>query len=665
MLAELGQILLILAFLLAVLQGWLGLHGAHVGDRRAMAFAERATVAQSVLCVVAFGLLATLFVTSDFSVSLVALNSHTSKPMIYKFSGTWANHEGSMLMWVMIMALFGGAMVWFGQTLPRTLRARAVAVQGLVGAGFLAFLIFTSNPFARLSPAPLDGSGLNPLLQDPGLALHPPFLYLGYVGFSVAFSLAVAALIEGRVDAMWARWVRPWVLLAWSFLTIGIALGSLWAYYELGWGGWWFWDPVENVSFMPWLAGTALLHSTLVAQSRGSFMRWTLLLAITTFSLSLVGTFIVRSGVLTSVHAFAVDPERGVFILALLLLATGGALTLYALRSHKIEHGASFQGVSREAGLVINNIAIIIATVIVFLGTFYPLFIDALTGDKITVGPPYYNLMFVILTLPLMVFMGVGPMLKWRTDTLSRLKPVMAKMAIFALVIAVLTAIWGRNVYGVLGMAAAAWLAAGTAAVYAKRLRVGEAKSDAGNLWRRFRLLPGAAHGFAMAHMGMAVMLAGITGMSVWMAEDIDRLKLGESINLAGYEYRLESMAGKQGDNYIADAGVVTVWKNGQQLSTLRPERRYYPVEENFTTEGAMGVGFSRIVYAAIGEGGQEQGWIVRVYYHPMVVFIWLGALIMSIGGFVSLADRRYGFVRGPKRVRASATKPKLSEAAV
>jgi cytochrome c-type biogenesis protein CcmF len=422
---------------------------------------------------------------------------------------------------------------------------------------------------------------------------------------------------------------------------------------------------VENVSFMPWLAGTALLHSTLVAQSRGSFMRWTLLLAITTFSLSLVGTFIVRSGVLTSVHAFAVDPERGVFILALLLLATGGALTLYALRSHKIEHGASFQGVSREAGLVINNIAIIIATVIVFLGTFYPLFIDALTGDKITVGPPYYNLMFVILTLPLMVFMGVGPMLKWRTDTLSRLKPVMAKMAIFALVIAVLTAIWGRNVYGVLGMAAAAWLAAGTAAVYAKRLRVGEAKSDAGNLWRRFRLLPGAAHGFAMAHMGMAVMLAGITGMSVWMAEDIDRLKLGESINLAGYEYRLESMAGKQGDNYIADAGVVTVWKNGQQLSTLRPERRYYPVEENFTTEGAMGVGFSRIVYAAIGEGGQEQGWIVRVYYHPMVVFIWLGALIMSIGGFVSLADRRYGFVRGPKRVRASATKPKLSEAAV
>ncbi|MEM8617475.1 MAG: cytochrome c biogenesis protein CcsA, partial [Pseudomonadota bacterium] len=347
MLAELGQITLILALVISLLQAWLGLQGAHIGDRRAMAFAERSAVAQGLFCTLAFLLLAAAFMASDFTIKLVATHSHTLKPMIYKFSGTWGNHEGSMLLWVMIMALFGAAIVLAGRTLPVGLRARAVGVQGLVGAGFLAFLIFTSNPFERLSPAPSNGMGLNPLLQDPGLALHPPFLYLGYVGFSVAFSLAVAALLEGKVDALWARWVRPWVLAAWSFLTIGIALGSLWAYYELGWGGWWFWDPVENVSFMPWLAGTALLHSTLVAQSRGGFMRWTLLLAITTFSLSLVGTFIVRSGVLTSVHAFAVDPERGVFILALLLAATGGALSLYALRSHRIEQGAGFGAVSR------------------------------------------------------------------------------------------------------------------------------------------------------------------------------------------------------------------------------------------------------------------------------------------------------------------------------
>ncbi|MEL7540886.1 MAG: heme lyase CcmF/NrfE family subunit, partial [Pseudomonadota bacterium] len=476
MLAEIGQIALILALVVSALQGWMGLQGAHQNDRRAMAFADRAAVLQAVLCIGAFALLAHAFMVSDFSVKLVATNSHTSKPLIYKFSGTWGNHEGSMLLWVMVMALFGAAMVWFGKPLPSGLRARAIAIQGLTATGFLAFLIFTSNPFERLSPIPDNGNGLNPLLQDPGLAIHPPFLYLGYVGFSVAFSFAVAALIEGRVDAMWARWVRPWVLLAWSFLTIGIVLGSVWAYYELGWGGWWFWDPVENVSFMPWLAGTALLHSTLVAQARGSFIRWTLLLAITTFSLSLVGTFIVRSGVLTSVHAFAVDPDRGVFILGLLILATGGALALYAMRSGKIAHGASFELESREAGLVLNNILLVVATATVFLGTFYPLVIDAMTGDKITVGPPYFELTFGPIMAVLIVFMAVAPLIKWRSDSWTRIRKTLIIMAAAAIPLTLAVIVFGKTVFGAIGMGLAVWLMMGTLSNYGRKLRIGETK---------------------------------------------------------------------------------------------------------------------------------------------------------------------------------------------
>ncbi|MEL7103758.1 MAG: heme lyase CcmF/NrfE family subunit, partial [Pseudomonadota bacterium] len=485
MLAEIGQIALILALVISALQGWMGLQGAHQNDARAMAFADRAAILQAVLCISAFALLAHAFMVSDFSVQLVATNSHTSKPLIYKFSGTWGNHEGSMLLWIMVMALFGAAMVWFGKTLPAGLRARAIAIQGLTTTGFLAFLIFTSNPFARSLPVPDNGSGLNPLLQDPGLALHPPFLYLGYVGFSVAFSFAVAALIEGRVDAMWARWVRPWVLMAWSFLTIGIVLGSVWAYYELGWGGWWFWDPVENVSFMPWLAGTALLHSTLVAQARGSFIRWTLLLAITTFSLSLVGTFIVRSGVLTSVHAFAVDPDRGVFILALLVLATGGALALYAMRSGKIAHGASFELESREAGLVLNNILLVVATATVFLGTFYPLVIDAMTGDRITVGPPYFELTFGPIMAVLILFMAVAPLIKWRSDSWTRIRKTLIIMAAAALALTIAVAIFGKSVFGAIGMGLAVWLLFGTLANYGRKLRIGETKSTTGNLFKR------------------------------------------------------------------------------------------------------------------------------------------------------------------------------------
>jgi cytochrome c-type biogenesis protein CcmF len=646
MLPEIGQIMLILALLISALQGWMGLQGAHQNDRRAMAFADRAAILQALLCIGAFALLAHAFMISDFSVKLVTTNSHTSKPMIYKFSGTWGNHEGSMLLWVMVMALFGAAMVWFGKTLPSGLRARAIAIQGLTATGFLAFLIFTSNPFERLSPIPDNGSGLNPLLQDPGLALHPPFLYLGYVGFSVAFSFAVAALIEGRVDAMWARWVRPWVLLAWSFLTIGIVLGSVWAYYELGWGGWWFWDPVENVSFMPWLAGTALLHSTLVAQARGSFIRWTLLLAITTFSLSLVGTFIVRSGVLTSVHAFAVDPDRGVFILGLLILSTGGALALYALRSGKIAHGANFELESREAGLVLNNVLLVVSTATVFLGTFYPLVIDAMTGDKITVGPPYFEMTFGPIMAVLIVFMAVAPLIKWRSDSWRRIKKTLLIMALMAIPLTMAVAVFGNTVFGAIGMGLAVWLFSGTAANYARKLRVGEAKSTLSNLPKRFLLLPGATHGFALAHVGLAVCTIGVVAMGVWADEEVDRLKLGESISVAGYEFTLEDVVRAQGPNFISESGQVVIRRNGREVATLNPEQRMYPVERNNTTEGAMEIGALRILYAAKGEGNPEDGWVISVYYHPLVIWIWIGAMMMAFGGFVSVADRRHAFAK-------------------
>ncbi|MGB2573145.1 MAG: heme lyase CcmF/NrfE family subunit, partial [Henriciella sp.] len=463
------------------------------------------------------------------------------------------------------------------------------------------------------------------------------FLYIGYVGFSVAFSLAVAALIEGQIDAIWARWVRPWVLLAWAFLTIGITMGSIWAYYELGWGGWWFWDPVENVSFMPWLAGTALLHSTLVAQARGGFLRWTLLLSIATFSLSLIGTFIVRSGVLTSVHAFAVDPARGVYILILLALATGGALTLYALRANKIDHGTPFAVESREAGLVINNILLVCATATVFLGTFYPLVIDAITGEKITVGPPYFDMTFAPIMSALILVMAFGPLVKWRKDAFARLRPALLRMAIAVLVSLILFALIGKSVWGALGLGLAVWLASGSLINYARKLRLGGKNSRIGNLGLRVRALPAAAHGFFLAHVGLAVTVAGITGMSVWAAESTARLNVGEQVSVAGYDFTLTRMSDGVGDNYQALIGTLAISQNGDPIATLEAERRFYPVEQSVTTEGAMDVAVHRTLYAAIGEGNDMSGWIVRVYMHPLVSWIWAGALIMALGGFVSL----------------------------
>lgn len=647
MLAETGQICLILALMLSFLQAVTGLLGARSDEWRLMAFSERSAIAQMIFCVLAFGCLAASFVNSDFSVRLVALHSHTTKPLIYKFSGTWANHEGSMLLWVMLIAIFGAMMVMFGRSLPASLRVRAVAIQGLIGAGFGAFLLFTSNPFSRLSPVPLNGQGLNPLLQDPGLAFHPPFLYLGYVGFSVAFAFAVAALIERRVDAMWARWIQPWVLLAWSFLTIGITMGSIWAYYELGWGGWWFWDPVENVSFMPWLAGTALLHSTIVVQSRSSFIRWTLLLAIVTFSLSLVGTFIVRSGILTSVHSFAVDPSRGVFLLGLLVLATGGALWLYYLRADDIEYGAPFDPVSREGGLVLNNLLLICAIVTVFLGTFYPLIMDAVSGQKITVGPPYYNLLFAPIMSLLILVMAVGPSLKWGQDSLSQIRALLLKILAVTVVISLMTLVIGKNIIGALGVGLAAWLATGTLLAYANKMRIGCAKSTPGNLWLRWRLLPASTHGFVLAHLGMAVTVAGITIMSTWSIETDDRLKIGDSLAVGDYSFYLERAERVRGPNYFATQLHLQIKdENGREQADLVVEGRQYPVEGTETSEGALDVTPLRTLYAALGEGDRDRGWVIRGYYHPFVSWIWSGALIMAFGGFVSLADRRFGFVR-------------------
>ncbi|MFC6197019.1 heme lyase CcmF/NrfE family subunit [Ponticaulis profundi] len=644
--AEIGQISLILALMIALAQGVLPLLGAHRLDGRLMAFGDRAALAQAVFLIAAFVMLCVVFLASDFSVNLVAKHSHTAKPWLYKLSGTWGNHEGSMLLWVLILGLFGGAISLFGSSLPSPLRARALGIQGLVGAGFLAFLIFTSNPFERLSPIPEDGSGLNPLLQDPGLAFHPPFLYLGYVGFSVAFSFAIAALIEGRVDALWARFVRPWVLAAWSFLTLGIALGSVWAYYELGWGGWWFWDPVENVSLMPWLAGTALLHSTLVVEKRNTFMNWTLLLAITTFSLSLIGTFIVRSGVLTSVHAFAVDPERGVFILGLLGIATGGALILYAVRAGKIASTTSFDALSREGGLVMNNLLLCIATATVFIGTFYPLLIDALTSEKLTVGPPYFNLTFAPIMAGLIVFMAVGPLLKWRTDKPARLvRPLLYILG--AIVIAVIaTLVLGKAIWGIGGMALAAALAAGACLSMGDKLFLG--KRPLGDSLKLAGKLPASSWGFFLGHIGLAVTVVGITGMSVWAKEGQARIDIGQSAEIAGYTLTLADLEQAQRANFAVQTAVLDIGKNGRNFTQLRAERRYYPVEEQMTTEAALSVGVFRTLYGALGDGNDD-GWLIRYYVHPFVSWIWAGAVIMALGGFISMTDRRFRLPGKPR----------------
>ncbi len=641
MIPEIGRFALIIALMIAAAQSVLPYLGAARRDSRLMAFGDAAAAAQFLFVAIAFACLMISFAVSDFSVETVAENSHTAKPLLYKLAGTWGNHEGSMLLWVLILAVFGAAVGLFGTSIPPALRARVLATQALVGLGFLAFLIFTSDPFARLDPAPAQGLGLNPLLQDPGLASHPPFLYLGYVGFSTAFSFAVAALIGARADAAWARHARPWVLAAWIFLTIGIALGSLWAYYELGWGGWWFWDPVENASLMPWLLGTALLHSVLVMERRQSFVRWTLLLAILTFSLSLIGTFVVRSGVLTSVHAFAVDPERGVFILVLLVLATGGGLLLYALRAHKLASGAPFGLVSREGGLVLNNAFIVTAAATVFIGTFYPLLIDLAGGDKISVGPPFYALTFTPIAAPILFAMALGPALKWRADAFgdAMVRLVWAGAAGAAAGALALGFTGWRHAAAALGMALAVWIIVSSALIVARRLKLGQVPISK-SLQLAFAL-PRTTYGVTFAHLGVGLMLAGLVAANAWKLELTTGLTPGAHAQFAGYEVEMLSLDARQGANFESERAALAFSRNGKVAFVMSPERRFYPERQMQTTEASVRSTAIANLYAALGERGPDGAWTIRLYRHPLAIWIWLGAATMAFGGGLSLSSGR------------------------
>jgi cytochrome c-type biogenesis protein CcmF len=641
MIVEVGHVALILALLLAVVQSSVPLVGARTGIASFMAVAAPVAILQFVFVLAAFLALTYAFVTSDFSVAVVARHSHSAKPLLYKITGVWGNHEGSMLLWVLILTIFGAAVAAYGNGLPAKLRSNVLAVQGMIGLGFLVFVVATSNPFARMVPPPVDGRDLNPLLQDPGLAFHPPFLYLGYVGFSMAFSFAIAALIEGRVDAAWARWVRPWTLAAWCALTLGIALGSWWAYYELGWGGWWFWDPVENASLMPWLVGTALLHSAIVVEKRGALKSWTILLAIMTFSLSLVGTFLVRSGILTSVHAFASDPERGIFILALLAIAIGGSFFLFALRAPVLKDGGFFAPISREGALVFNNLILATSAATVFFGTLYPLFLDAAGGGKISVGAPYFNSTFGPLMVPLLLAIPIGPMLGWkRGDLLSALQRLWwAGVTAIIVLLASAYAFYGGPVLAPVGMAISAWLIVGTLAEYGTRISL--FRVPLGQSFSRARNLPRSAHGMALAHIGVGVVVAGIVAMSAWRVELIQVMKPGESISLAGYRLEFVDVERAAGPNFMVRRGTFMLSQNGQDPVPLYPEKRFYPVQQMWTTEAAIHTTWFADIYAVLGDGQQEGAWTTRFYFNPLAPWLWIGAIVMALGGVVSLTDRR------------------------
>mgnify|MGYP001239119035 CR=1 FL=1 len=654
MIAEIGHFALVLALAVALAQATVPMIGAARGDARWIALARPAAVAQWACIAIAFLALTHAYVTSDFSVLNVANNSHSAKPLLYKISGVWGNHEGSLLLWVLILATFGGAVAVFGVNLPPSLRARVLSVQAMIAIGFLTFTLFTSNPFTRLSPAPADGNGLNPLLQDPGLAFHPPFLYLGYVGFSIAFAFAIAALIEGRVDAAWARWVRPWTLAAWSFLTVGIALGSWWAYYELGWGGWWFWDPVENASFMPWLAGTALLHSSIVCEKRDALKSWTILLAIVTFGFSLLGTFLVRSGVLTSVHAFATDPERGIFILGFLVVVVGGSLVLFAVRAPKLKGGGLFAPISREGSLVLNNLLFTTAAATVLLGTLYPLFVDALGGGKVSVGPPYFNTVFVPLITPLLILAGITPLLAWKradlAGVLGRLK--LAAAVAGAVVLWTIYRYWGGPGLAALGTGLAGWLAAAVVVEWATRVRL--FRVPLGESVRRAIHLPRAAYGMSLAHFGVAVLVAGVTASSAWKAENLQVMRPGESVMVGGYDFAFHGVRSVPGPNYSAERGHFIVTEDGRPVAELWPEKRFYPVQRQPTTEAAIHTTWLADLYVVVGDADGKGGWSTRIYHNPLVPWIWVGAIIMAFGGAVSLTDRRHR-VGAPTRRRAAA----------
>ncbi|MCB1380744.1 MAG: heme lyase CcmF/NrfE family subunit [Alphaproteobacteria bacterium] len=649
MIAEIGHFALVLALGVAVFQFVVPLVGAHRGDRMMMRAAAPAALVQFLLVGLAFVALTHAYLVSDFSVMNVAENSHSAKPLIYKISGVWGNHEGSMLLWVLILAIFGAAVAAFGSNLPIELKSRVIAIQGSIGIAFLLFLVLTSNPFMRLDPPPIEGNGLNPILQDPALAFHPPFLYAGYVGLSIAFSFAVAALIDGRVDAAWARWVRPWTLAAWMFLTIGIAMGSWWAYYELGWGGWWFWDPVENASFMPWLVATALLHSAIVVEKRNALKIWTILLSILAFSLSLVGTFLVRSGVLTSVHAFAVDPARGTFILAILTVFIGGSLLLFAWRAPVLKAGGVFSPVSREGGLVVNNLLLCVAALAVFIGTLYPLALETINGEKISVGPPYFNLTFGPIILPLLLLVPIGPFLAWKRGDLTlalkrlRIAGLLAVTVGFFVFILDMRGPWLAPV----GMALGAWLFLGALAEVATRISL--FRVPLSSSLHRLAGMPRAALGMALAHGGLGIMVIGIIAISLWKIEVIVALKPNESALVDRYTVTFQGDTPLTGPNYIGRAGKFLVTRDGAEIATLTSEKRNFKPSGMPTTEVGLHQTLAGDIYLVMGDENADGSRSMRFYFNPLVNMIWLGALLMFLGGALSLADRRYR-IGAPRR---------------
>ena len=644
MIPEIGHFALILALCVAVVQGVVPLYGATVRSGPLMAVAKPAARTQFVLVLIAFCSLAYAFAQKDFSVLYVAANANSKLPLHYRLAAVWGAHEGSLLLWTFILTLWMVAVTQFSRHLPETMRARILGVMGLVSMGFLLFMLTVSNPFERLLPAAPDGRDLNPLLQDPGMVMHPPMLYMGYVGFSVAFAFAIAALLGGNLDAAWARWSRPWTTVAWCFLTIGIALGSGWAYYELGWGGWWFWDPVENASFMPWLAGTALMHSLAVTDKRGGFKVWTVLLAILAFSLSLLGTFLVRSGVLTSVHAFATDPRRGLFILAFLAVVIGGSLLLYAWRAPRVGLGGAFALVSRESMLLVNNVLLVVAMASVLLGTLYPLFLDALGLGKISVGPPYFDTVFVPLMTPAIFLMGIGPIAQWKQAAL----PDLAVKLRWAFGVSLVTAVALPFVLGTwtplisLGLLLALWVATTTVVNIRERMR----SLDGDTVIARLTALPRSYWGMIIAHCGIAVFIVGVTMVKGFEIEQDVRMNVGDTATIGGYTFHFDGVKQLNGPNYLAGRGAFRVTKAGREVTVMYPEKRVYQVQRQTMTEAAIDTGWFRDLYVSLGEPLENGAWSVRLYHKPFIDWIWGGCLIMALGGVLAISDRRYRLAR-------------------
>ena len=641
MIVELGLFSLVLALLLAVAQSFFGIVGPMRGNRRWMAAARPAVAGQWVFVTLSFAALSWAFYQNDFSVLYVANNSNSELPTFYRFTAVWGAHEGSLLLWALALSTWSIAVAAFSRNMPETFAARVLGVLGVVAIGFLSFILFTSSPFERLVPAAADGRDLNPLLQDVALAIHPPMLYAGYVGSAVAFAFAVAAMLEGRLDGAWARWTRPWTTIAWLFLTLGIAGGSWWAYYELGWGGWWFWDPVENASFMPWLVGTALIHSLAVTEKRGLFKSWTLLLAIITFSLSLVGTFLVRSGVLVSVHSFASDPSRGLFILGFLGLVIGGSLALFAWRGPELRTKGGFEPVSRESFILFNNMLLLVATALILLGTLYPLFLDALNLGKISVGPPYFNVAFLIPMVPLLGLLAVGMHSAWKKWAPSTpMRNLLLGMLVVSVVFAVVTTEWGYGEFslmGVVGLALGAWIVLSSLYEPVTRLRNGQSLSR-------------GMIGMTIAHIGVGLFAIGVTVTQSYRIEKDIGLRPGESVQIHDYSFRYDSAKDVQGPNYHAVEAQFTVTQDGEPVAVLHPQKRIYRVQRSPMTEAGIEVDWNRDLFVALGEDLGDNAWSVRVQYKPMVRFIWLGAIVMALGGLIGLTDRRYR----TKRVTAS-----------